>query len=263
MKIKSATSIKGKRDYMEDSASFVVGSKSIITVCDGHGGDSLSKKTVKELPHLLMKIDSKSPLENAIDIQTIIINYGDSVYRTKAGTTLTGAIEYGDYIYVFNVGDSRTSIHMKEPTTVNYIKPVFNEEGEFSESKHFIFETTFFTTIDHDSTLLDEQNRIKNAGGVLVGDRLNGILNVTRTLGDNGVGPGLNHTPDVYWINKKDIIAIVVYTDGVYQNMPNHRDIQQKHLLYHIAEKYGSEMLIKYAFNNNRSEDNITVVVLG
>lgn len=256
MIIKSTTSIKGKRDYMEDSASIIANSPSVVTVCDGHAGDSLSKRTTRELPLILHNIAYGSiPLDNAMTIKQIIMNYGDDVSKTRAGTTLTGVVHHNNYIYIFNVGDSRTSVHLK---SVNSVVNLLDYDNKITSYK-----TIFFTTIDHDSTLVSEQERIKKAGGVLIGDRLNGSLNVTRTLGDNGVGPGLDYTPDIYWIAVSEISGpILLYTDGVYQNMTNHRDLEQKHLIYHIAEKNGTDGLVRYAFANNRSEDNITAVLV-
>jgi serine/threonine protein phosphatase PrpC len=262
MKVKSASSFKGRREYMEDTASHI--SKdgiSVALVCDGHGGDSMSKRCSKELPVYLLQAKSKDSIQKALEIRQIIVNFGNATKRTKSGTTVTGILDDGDFLYIFNVGDSRTSVHMKNVGEVFHLKSEF-DGNNVCRSIVSKFNTGFFTTIDHDASLKDEQVRIAGTEGVLVGDRLNGILNVTRTLGDNGIGPGLCHVPDVFWIAKKDIMnPVVMYSDGIYEPIKGDQSDEKKHLIYHIAEKHGAEALVANAYNSG-SSDNLTAIVM-
>jgi serine/threonine protein phosphatase PrpC len=262
MKIKSASSFKGRRDYMEDTASHISnGNTSIALVCDGHGGDSMSKKCSKELPVYLLQAKSVDPIQKALEIRKIIVDFGNATKRTKSGTTLSGILDDGEHVFVYNVGDSRTSIHMKNVAEVFHLKSEF-DKNNVCKSIVSKFNTSFFTTIDHDATLKDEQVRIAGSGGVLVGDRLNGILNVTRTLGDNGVGPGLCHVPDVFWMKKSNICGpVLLYTDGIYETIKGDKSTEKKHLIYHMAEKHGAEALVANAYNSG-STDNLTALLV-
>ena len=261
MKVTS-TSFKGKRDYMEDSASYIThNGTSVVIVCDGHGGDSMAKRCSKELPIYLLQAKEKDPFKKALEIRQIVIDFGNATKRTKSGTTVTGILDDGEYVYIYNVGDSRTSVHMQPNGEVFHLKSEFDGDN-ICRSVIIKYETPFFTTIDHDASLEDEKIRIENSKGVLMGDRLNGILNVTRTLGDNGVGPGLCHVPDVFWI-KKDLITgpVLLYSDGIYEPIKGDKSIDKKHLIYHIAEKHGTDALVANAYNSG-STDNLTAVMV-
>lgn len=264
MKLKSATSIKGGREYMEDSASFLdLNGITIATVCDGHGGDSLSRRCSKELPGIFYNsiINLKDPKEKAVALRKVTIEFGNNTKRTKSGTTLTTTIDDGAVIYIINVGDSRTSIHLKPDGIVYHLKSLFSKNN-ICESQILYYITPFFTTVDHDASLEDEKIRIADSGGILNGDRLNGILNVTRTFGDHGVGEGLCHVPDIFWINKKDITGpILMYTDGIYEPVKDDKSLETKHLIYHMAEKWGSDALVSHVVEKG-SGDNITVLIL-
>lgn len=264
MKIRSATSIKGRREYMEDSASFIEhNGRSVVVVCDGHGGDSMSKKCSKELPVILVQTKPlENPIQTATDIRRSIMEFGEASKRTKSGTTVTGVVDDNEWIYIFNIGDSRTSVHLIPDGKVYHLKPVFGDGGKIEKSVVILYHTPFFTTADHDSNHEDEASRIELSSGILMGDRLNGILNVTRTLGDNGVGPGLDYTPDIYWIKRSDIVGpIFMYTDGVYETFKDDRSIEKKHMLYHMAEKWNTENLVQHMVNEG-SSDNITAVLV-
>lgn len=263
MKIKSATSIKGRRSYMEDSASFIEKDDvSVGIVCDGHGGEGMSKRCTKELPIELLKISKieNNPITRAITIKDILLNYGENSKRSKSGTTATGIVTDSNFVYIFNIGDSRTSVHLKPGGILYHLKPNFIK-GKPDTFNLISYQTSFFTTVDHDPDLDEEVKRISQTDGVLTEGRLNGILNVTRTFGDNGVGPGLDFTPDVYIIEKKDVTGpIFSYTDGLYELFKNDKSLEKKHELYHLAEKFGTDAIVSHMYGSG-SEDNITAIL--
>lgn len=119
------------------------------------------------------------------------------------GTTITGVVINADpqkkpTIYAFNAGDSRSVACYKDEIRV--------------------------ITRDHKPYHKDEAERINNAGGDVIGDRIDRKLNVSRGLGDpdSKAEPRLNARkqkviadPDVFEVPTEDLLFILSYTDGV------------------------------------------------
>jgi protein phosphatase 1G len=80
-----------------------------------------------------------------------------------AGATACVALITPDTIYVANAGDSRSVLCKRSP------------KG---------FPESFDLSIDHKPSLPTEQLRIEQAGMFVEEDRVNGILNLSRSLGD-------------------------------------------------------------------------------
>lgn len=273
MKVHSATSIQGKRDYMEDRGSFLSHEDVFVAmVCDGHGGDSMSKSTASNLPIKLIKTHHRnkkgSPEIKASKIRDDIIEWGNDNKLARSGTTVSGIVSDSDHLIIYNVGDSRTSVHLTKDGVVHFLKPIFDDSGKQITSTIVSEPTSFFTTEDHDGECNVEKDRINRCGGLLISDpagtaRLNGALSVTRAFGDAGVGKGLDHIPDVYWIEKKHVNGpILMYSDGLYEAIRKKNDPEIKHEIYHIAKKHGTDPLVKYAYDLG-SGDNITAILVG
>lgn len=273
MKILSSTSIQGKRDYMEDRGSYINHKDCFVSmVCDGHGGDSISKLTVKELTPRLLKsiytVKSHKPESKAVKIRDEIIKWGNENKLARSGTTVSGITADDSHIIIYNVGDSRVSAHLKKNGKVYFLKPVFDDSGRQTKSQIVTQQMNFFTTLDHDGDSEIEKDRIRKAGGALLRDpagtlRLNGTLSVTRAIGDAGVGKGLDHAPDVYWIERKDLDGpILMYSDGLYEAIRKNKDESIKHQIYHIAKEHGTDQLVRYVYDLG-SGDNITAMLVG
>lgn len=271
MVLLSVKSIQGKRDYMEDRYAYLERNGIIIAmVCDGHGGDKIADLTAQELPKKLLAVLSKitgTNVAHAAAIRDTIIDWGSQVFKIKSGSTLTGIAVKNGIVYVYNVGDSRTCFKLIPNTFVYHLVPTFDSNGDFNVEKIIInySQQQFFCTVDHDPDSKVEQTRIKNAGGRIVGERLNGILSVTRALGDADVGNGISAIPDVYWTNQSNIISpVFMYSDGIYEPQRYAKNGEQKfdnRYLHYLATMFGSEVVVKYAYDNG-SDDNITALVV-
>lgn len=268
MVLLSVKSIQGKRDYMEDCYAYIEKEGIIVAmVCDGHGGDEVAKKTAKELPgriHRAIKNVQGSNLQHAQKIQEVIRQWGDEIYDSSSGSTLTGIVTKGNIVYFYNIGDSRTCTAIDPKANIYMLQPKFDKNGKLS-SKIFIDlkKGRFFCTIDHDYTLQLEVDRVKARGGKIVGERLNGILSVTRALGDIDVGIGLENVPDVFWTHRSAVLApIAMYSDGLYEpHRYNPKANFNDDYLYTVALKHGADGVVKYAYENE-SEDNITAMLV-
>lgn len=258
----SVNSIQGKRNYMEDRYAYL--HKNFITiamVCDGHGGSDVAESTSKELPlrllHSLKNI-TLSRVQTAEKIRDIILAWGTEMKMRKSGSTISGILIKDNVMYVYNVGDSRVCTQLKPESYVYLLDPIFSKNDGLMINKVMIDYNCmdFFCTKDHD-LCLSEVDRIHCSGGALIGDRLNGILNLSRTVGDGDVGKGLSFVPDIYWINMNNIIdKIVLYTDGVSEI----ESLDEKQI-YNIAVANNAEYLVNYCYEKG-SQDNITALIL-
>lgn len=235
-------SIRGKRPYMEDRYAvlpFNEGSVIIGLVTDGHSGSKVTDHLSSNLPFLLLKSIRRTVIETRDAIYTTIYNYAKTFINDRSGSTLTGFLSTSKTVYVFNIGDSRTCFYLKKDS-----KP----KTTYS----------FWCTTDHTSTdPLEVKRVIKNGGKITSDGRLNGILAMTRSIGDTGIGPGLSCEPDVFWFERKNIAGpILMYSDGVYENV---KDTSRE--LYQMAIKYGVETLVNYSTTQG-SQDNITAVLV-
>lgn len=221
----------GRRPYQHDRHLVHHHPKaSIYAVADGHGDDKtghvVSAYAVKHLPTVF---DSHGALElpsertsagiasavNAIDKAAIEVS---SSQRHYAGSTLCAVLRHKDTLTTVNVGDSRTIL-----VTCSSHKSVSKQLSR-----------------DHDCLDIRERERIVKAGGVIVGNLLNGHISMSRALGDNELKKDRNTTefsfhgnrpyaadlfindPDVthHQIDSNDAF-IVVATDGVWKRLSN------------------------------------------
>lgn len=268
MVLLSVKSIKGRREYMEDRYAYFKKDNILICIlCDGHGGYLASDITCKELPQLLFNALEKvntTNIKNAHIIRKVINNWEIRLKEYNSGTTLTGIIVKDDITFVINIGDSRTCLNLHNNSIVYNLEPKFGNNGIFIDNLIVNYiETNFLCTKDHDPNSLIEKERISKAGGKITFGRLNGILSLTRALGDYNVGPGICAIPDIYWVKNECVNGpIVMYSDGIYEPQRNKSSVNfSDKYLYLLATKINAEALVDYAYDNN-SEDNLTAIVV-
>lgn len=267
MVLSSVESIQGHREYMEDQHSYLEEDGIIVAmVCDGHGGTDVSLQTSTVLSRRILKTLHKTVgtnVTNALAIRNEILNWGDTVRPWHSGTTLTGIAIKEGIVYVYNVGDSRTCAELRHGSFIYMLQPIFNQRGKFVDKIMIdYYQNNFFCTIDHDCESPFEVSRIKSAGGTVRDQRLNGILSLSRALGDGDIGLGLSSVPDIYWF-KEDAVTgpILMFSDGLYepQRYPETKANFSDTHLYEIAKRDGVKEVVNYAFENG-SEDNLTAL---
>jgi len=268
MVLLSVKSVQGERDYMEDRYSYYEKGDCTITIlCDGHGGHKTAEVTVKILPEIIYNVIKNvrlPPYKMAKLLRAIIIKWGEKIMTRKAGSTFISVVTKGAYVYVINIGDSRATFAMKESSPVFMLKSNFGTNGQFIDNLNVKYKTgNFFKTIDHDPETAEEIARIRNAGGFIRDGRLNGILSLTRALGDAEIGNGLSFVPDVYWVKKSNIIGpILLYTDGVYEPQRYNSSVSfTDKQIYILACKFGTAAVVSTALKY-KSSDNITAMMI-
>ena len=181
---------------------------------------------------------------------------GDDFAEHKAtgmGCTAVAAMVRNGEVTVANTGDSRCVI-----------------------SRNGVAEPL---TLDHKPVLLEEAERIMNAGGFVRDNRVNGALNVSRTLGDldfkrNDKLPHTHQmvvaTPDIttFELQKGDEFVIIA-CDGIWDVLSNQEavDFVRKRIkagqcLQSICEEMCDHCLAPNLQGLCRGADNMSVIVL-
>ena len=214
--------------------------KSLFLLCDGHGGDKSAKFTIENFPSIF----SKQIIENKkIDNIEYYIkkSYEELDQLTKTnniineGNTLTSI--YIDYkiLYCSNVGDSKSIIINNE----KYINLTYEDKC-------------------YDK---NEKKRIEKNGGCIFNNRLDGIIALSRTIGDHKLkGNGLISIPHIkkYFLSPLDKYCIIA-SDGVW-------DVLSENNIFNFANQCNNcEDLVKKIVDesiNLGSQDNISCIVI-
>eukprot|EP00978_Attheya_sp_CCMP212_P024287 scaffold76085_cov44-Attheya_sp.AAC.2 len=157
----------------------------------------------------------------------------------QSGTTATILYVTAEAILVANIGDSRA---------------VLSRGGSYSSNER---PTAIQLTVDHVASNPQEQIQVKNRGGYLkMGggiDRVNGILAVTRTIGDADLAPVLSRKPHVTALSRSEVCEmcrnpdgnnlsfpcfVVLASDGLWDVMSNQEAVD---MLVQVIRKFDSE----------------------
>lgn len=181
------------------------------------------------------------PYQLAEILYHAVIQLSKKCESISAGSTLSAFIYHHNYIVTSNVGDSRIILMAKKNNT-------------------FVAKRL---TWDHKPYEEVEFQRIKNTGGhVLLLDtyRLNGVLAVSRALGDAQVGPGLSNKPDITWSDVSHYREgyIIACTDGITDAL-DEIDIVTIFKSENRLSEFAS-MICKEAYRCG-STDNVTVII--
>ncbi|KAF1765470.1 hypothetical protein GCK72_005422 [Caenorhabditis remanei] len=120
----------------------------------------------------------------------------------KDGTTATTMIVLNNVIYVANIGDSKAVVARKK------------EDDSFSP---------VCLTADHNPMAHEERMRIQKAGAAVKDGRINGVIEVSRSIGDLPFKSlGIINTPDLkkLTLTENDLFAIIA-CDGLWKSFSN------------------------------------------
>jgi len=222
-------SMQGWRIEMEDAHCAVMGLPgslkewAFFAVFDGHAGERVSSHCADNLLETIIQTEQFSRYANEEDVSIEEIKKGirdgflllDDKMRTipemasgedKSGSTAVCVLISPTHLYIANCGDSRA---------------VMCRNGRVS-----------FSTQDHKPINPAEKERIQNAGGSVMIQRVNGSLAVSRALGDyeyknvEGKGPCeqlVSPEPEIS-VESRDMSQdefMVLACDGVWDVMSN------------------------------------------
>lgn len=258
-----SVSLKGGRPQNEDKHDIIINihnkdtkkkDVNFYAVYDGHGGKNVSAYLSENLSqYFLDKRVAYPPKKQYIYSVFDLIsgNLKKTDYATHMGSTALVVIHFknndGDFLNVFNVGDSRCVLCRD-----NFGLPL---------------------SVDHKPNWPAEQRRIELLGGIITSDgddwRIKN-LSVSRAFGDFDTTPYITHRPEIfrYKLDKNDKF-IVVACDGVWDVLSSQDVVNfilshcyDKTLKNRINKQYNiATQLAEHALYKG-STDNITIIVV-
>lgn len=240
------------RKGMEDNRScYYRDGIKIYAVYDGHGGYITSLTAAKDMPNFiyayLITVNLDNEEEVRMAIKAAIIDFDSKLFNSNGratmmdGSTMTMVIIINDKIYFVNTGDSRTI---------------------------FCNDKLIFETVDHKPTDETESNRIFSSGNFVANNRVNGILAVSRGLGDFkfkrrvseliSITSAVSPEPDIT-VMPVTSGNIILASDGLWDVMTS----QEAALIssHAIAPRFLAKNLVDISISRS-SMDNVTVMVI-
>jgi len=239
----------GRRPTMEDEIRVIGNLRShldedYVAVFDGHGGKEISELAAVHLHKILArKLDELSTVEQSLKQSFLEMNEMVKTTKKGGGTTALVALIIDKRVYIANAGDSRAVLYRDNQTI-----PV---------------------TQDHKPDAPAEEERIKKSGGTVTRittkqgktiSRVNGMLSVSRALGDTFLQPYVSSEPDIVHF---DLLHgekfLIMACDGVWDVLTNEETTSL------VAAEDNPEMCaikIRDAAYMKGSSDNISVVVI-
>jgi len=242
----------GRRRDMEDSsliAGCFLGRKDedVYAVFDGHGGSKCALYSSAKFCEVFEKVagelqgDQSDVALQVLSRVFIALNSDleDKVWAKQCGTTAVVAYFKGSNLYIANVGDTRA---------------VLCRNG-----------TAQRLSVDHKPTVGEEVARIQSLdGGLVINGRVQGMLSVTRALGDSQLSPWVSPEPFVTHVSLTPSDEFVILAcDGVWDVITDEEAVS---IIKHTEAETGSaqeaaQKLMNESYGRG-STDNITVLVI-
>ena len=252
---------QGDREYMEDRLAYepnIVDGFDYLAIFDGHGGADVASylKThmgniVKEKLQVSMTKHEETPRNVSVaEIHQVLYDSFKQVVQQippiislHTGSTAVVVLKYGKHIWVANCGDSRA---------------IMND----------ISCGAIALTDDHKPDRPDEQKRITKYGGIVAQTsredvpRVNGILAVSRSVGDFMLYPHVTWEPEIkYFLATEKNAYLFLATDGIWDTVSNTEviNIVNRCILARQSKVIGKE-LVSLA-RRRGSTDNIAFLI--
>lgn len=251
---------ESKVEEVQETSSFTELNLSDVTftaIFDGHGGSDCAKYMSEALPARVAYLASQTSLKSFDDlcssslVSTAFLQCESEFEETcpfsPSGACVVAALVYKSSFLLAWLGDCRAVLY-----SGSNVLPL---------------------TADHRTSNQMEFNRIIQAGGSVVNDRVMGILAPTRAFGDNDIKrryPGLVSTdPSVlsFTIDENEVPSdmsfLVLASDGVYDAFSNQRvcEIVAKALEKSSDPKEAAKQLVSAAARSNFDDVSATVIV--
>lgn len=250
------SSKRGKRRFScEDAYQAAPGldgdpTRGIFSVFDGHGGreaadyaaDNLHDNILREINRVESSLDldefteqvKAAMIEGFLATDQDFLSLGD----LQGGATATTAYLSKGRIWVANVGDCRA---------------VICQGGEAVALTH-----------DHRPDCAKEREAVERRGGEIVRERVQGVLGVSRALGDRELKSYITAEPSVFCGPVSESSEFLILgTDGLWDHVDNQEAVELVRLA--LDEKRGIHAacrgLVELA-RANRSRDDISVLVV-
>eukprot|EP01119_Soliformovum_irregulare_P017608 TRINITY_DN5258_c0_g1_i1.p1 TRINITY_DN5258_c0_g1~~TRINITY_DN5258_c0_g1_i1.p1 ORF type:complete len:311 (-),score=83.17 TRINITY_DN5258_c0_g1_i1:47-979(-) len=211
-----------------------------FAVYDGHGGRGAVDFTEKELHQILLKtLKEKGDAREALKEAYLEVDRQMTDQKISAGTTAVSAlirVEGAERVlYVANAGDARG---------------VLGRAGGKAERLSY----------DHKGSDESEARRITEAGGYVILNRVNGILAVTRSLGDISMKEFVTGEPYMTrTVLESTDTHLILACDGLWDVVSDEEAIEM--VVGETDAQALSEKLLQQALKRG-STDNISILVV-
>jgi serine/threonine protein phosphatase PrpC len=228
----------GRRPTMEDACAsyggFAGPGTQYYGLFDGHGGREVALYCAENLHHLIAQnIASGNPVGPAIrsaifDIHNQVISRWE-----YAGATAAIVVIADNTIYTANVGDSRI---------------ILIDNGRARR-----------LTFDHRATVASEKRAILGRGGTVFQGRVNGILMLSRAIGDGELARYITCDPYMTSTPLKEDLKLIIACDGVWDVMT---DQMAADIYGRCHDPIEAARVIKTEALKKGSTDNISVMCI-
>ena len=233
---------QGTREHQEDRIFYkkINPKTTVMAIMDGHNGHAVADTCVsvltRECKDLHCERSGKSILE------TLTTSLNNATQQMQAGSTLALVLIHRNYIHIAILGDSPILLVHKDRTV--WQSPEHNVRTNFKER-----------------TAAEQRGGVYSNGYICHPKTMNG-LQLSRALGDAGMGAVVDRTFDVCMHPILDGDVVVLMTDGMID--PNHTSRTDR-IIVHIASMVrsgrGAQALLNQVKRSGRLHDNASVLV--
>lgn len=226
----------GRRPTMEDALAcygeFLGPGTQYYAVFDGHGGKEVSRYCAEHL-HNTIAENYRPGCDFQAVVQKAITQANENVVNRYeyAGTTAAIAIIIEDMIFTANVGDSRI---------------ILIDNGR-----------AYRKSFDHKATVANERKQIIKKGGTVFQGRVNGILMLSRAIGDGTLSQYISCQAYQTVTPRTDNLKMILACDGVWDVMS---DQNAADIFCRAASPLEAARLIKSEALRRGSTDNVSVI---
>ena len=229
----------GCRDRMEDATAiigeFAGSGTQYFGVFDGHGGPEVALYCANNIHRVIAQM-----LKENGNVEEVITNAFAEVnkkvspqYRSTGCTAAIVIVMQNDVCYAANCGDSRI---------------VLIENGKATR-----------ISVDDKATDPEEKKLVIGRGGHVFQNRVEGMLAVTRAIGDGALAPSISCEPHIKKFKRKDGTRLIIACDGVWDVM---QDQEAADLIKEKANAAEAARILKEEAFNRGTNDNITCIVV-
>ena len=217
-------------------------SSGLFAIFDGHGGRQVSDYCAERFPLEIRKELMKNPADLNQPLTDAFLKVNNELRLIDAdGCGSTACVVLvrkegnSNVVYVANIGDTRA---------------VLSKSG-----------TAERMSVDDKCDNPEENARVKSGGGIILDNRLGGVLAVTRAFGDHALTRvGLIATPHIVKYTLKPFDKyLVIASDGVWDELSDQDAVGL--CLDDISTKQIAQNIVKTALARG-SKDNISVIVI-
>jgi serine/threonine protein phosphatase PrpC len=241
---------KGPREYMEDTHTYAKTDKyEMLAIFDGHGGGNVARFCSENIQGV---IDNAIASETCAEMDVLMYksfkNLHDEAtkrFPPTIGSTATVCLIFNDKVVCGNCGDSSAII------------------GYTDKCK----------SLTNDHKVSDETDRLRALGANITQQpfdtpRINGSLNLSRSIGDSHLKPFVVPNPFVSIVKKhRDMKYVLLASDGLWDVVDQeyvHKFIMVNVLSFPFVTEAILDRALRLLLNTSRergSTDNITICI--